>query len=93
MLDVVRLLIGLLGAAGVVYLVRSVPPLLAARRNHRARIGEARRYEDWRGGPGRGPDLLDRLEGELIGMRLRRLVGVAVATIIGLLIALFAPSS
>ena len=93
MLGVVRLLIGLLGVAGIVYLVRSVPPLLAARRNHVTRIGEATRYGAWRGGPGRGPDLLDRLEGELIAMRLRRLAGVAIATIAALLIALFAPSS
>ena len=34
-----------------------------------------------------------RLEGELIAIRTRRLAGVAVATIVGILIALFAPSA
>lgn len=93
MLGIVRLLVGLLAAAGIVYLGRTLPPLLAARRSYLTRIGAATRYEAWRGGPGRGPDLLDRLEGELIASRLRRLVGVAIAALVGILIALFAPSA
>jgi hypothetical protein len=41
-----------------------------------------------RGTPGSGPDLADRLEGELIANRLRRLVGVGVASLAGILLAL-----
>lgn len=93
MLDVVRFVAGGFGIAGLLYLGRTLPVLLAARRAHRARVGEAARYEAWRGGAGRGPDLLDRLEGELIAVRLRRLAGVAVAASVGILVAIFGPSS
>lgn len=93
MLDVVRILVGGFGVAGMLYLGRTLPSLLGARRAHAARVGEAARYEAWRGGAGHGPDLLDRLEGELIDARLRRLAGVALAAIVGLLIAIFAPSA
>lgn len=93
MLDVVRIVAGGFGATGLLYLGRTLPALLAARRAHRARLGEAERYEAWRGGVGRGPDLLDRLEGELITARLQRLAGVAIAAIAGILVALFGPSS
>lgn len=93
MLDIVRIVAGGCGIAGLLYLVRTLPPLIAARRSLSTRVGAATRYEAWRGGVGRGPDLLDRLEGELISTRLRRLVGVAIASLAGILIALFGPSA
>jgi hypothetical protein len=88
MLDLVRLFVGSLGIAGFVYLARRLPPLLRARTEWANRVGTATRYEAWRGTPGSGPDLADRLEGELIANRLRRLVGVGVASLAGILLAL-----
>ena len=88
MLDLVRLFVGALGVAGGLYLVLRLPPLLRARSEWAARVGAASRYERWRGTPGSGPDLADRIEGELIDQRLRRLLGVAVASVAGLLLAL-----
>jgi len=90
MLDLVRLFVGALGIAGFVYLALRLPPLLRARSEWAIRIGAAARYEAWRGTPGSGPDLVDRLEGELISNRLRRLAGVGAASIAGVLLALFA---
>ena len=90
MLDLVRLFVGGLGIAGFVYLALRLPPLLQARTEWANRIGAAARYEAWRGTPGSGPDLVDRLEGELIANRLRRLAGVGGASIAGVLLALFA---
>lgn len=91
MMDLVRLLTGVLGVAGLIYLARQLPPLLAEYSSHRARIGGAQRYSEWRGVPGSGPDLLDRIEGQLIASRLKRLAGVGVASIIGIGLALFPP--
>lgn len=88
MLDLVRLFVGALGIAGFVYLALRLPPLLRARTEWANRVGAATRYEAWRGTPGSGPDLADRLEGELIANRLRRLVGVGVASLAGILLAL-----
>ena len=88
MLDLVRLFVGGIGIAGFVYLALRVPPLLRARTEWANRVGAATRYEAWRGTPGSGPDLADRLEGELIANRLRRLVGVGVASLAGILLAL-----
>ena len=88
MLDLVRLFVGGLGIAGFVYLALRVPPLLRARTEWANRVGAATRYEAWRGTPGSGPDLVDRLEGELIANRLRRLIGVGVASLAGILLAL-----
>jgi hypothetical protein len=88
MLDLVRLFVGALGIAGFVYLARRLPPLLRARTEWLNRVGAATRYEAWRGTPGSGPDLADRLEGELIANRLRRLIGVGVASLAGILLAL-----
>ena len=88
MLDLVRIFVGGIGIAGILYLARRLPPLLKARTDWANRVGAATRYEAWRGTPGSGPDLADRLEGELIANRLRRLVGVGVASIAGLLLAL-----
>lgn len=88
MLDLVRLFVGVLGIAGFLYLGLRLPPLLRARSEWANRVGAATRYEAWRGTPGSGPDLVDRLEGELISNRLRRLTGVGVASIVGLLLAL-----
>ena len=88
MLDLVRLFVGGLGIAGFVYLALRVPPLLRARTEWANRVGAATRYEAWRGTPGSGPDLADRLEGELIANRLRRLIGVGVASLAGILLAL-----
>lgn len=90
MLDLVRLFVGGLGIAGFVYLVLRVPPLLRARAEWANRVSAATRYEAWRGTPGSGPDLADRLEGELIANRLRRLAGVGAASIVGVLLAIFA---
>jgi hypothetical protein len=87
-LDLVRLFVGGIGIAGFVYLALRLPPLLRARAEWANRIGAAARYEAWRGTPGSGPDLVDRLEGELISNRLRRLVGVGVASVGGILLAL-----
>jgi hypothetical protein len=87
-LDLVRLFVGGLGIAGFVYLALRVPPLLRARTEWANRVGAATRYEAWRGTPGSGPDLVDRLEGELIANRLRRLIGVGVASLAGILLAL-----
>jgi hypothetical protein len=87
-LDLVRLFVGGLGIAGFVYLALRVPPLLRARTEWANRVGAATRYEAWRGTPGSGPDLADRLEGELIANRLRRLIGVGVASLAGILLAL-----
>ena len=88
MLDLVRLFVGGIGIAGFVYLALRLPPLLRARTEWANRIGAATRYEAWRGTPGSGPDLVDRLEGELINNRLRRLIGVGVASTAGILLAL-----
>ena len=90
MLDLVRLFVGALGIAGFVYLALRLPPILQARTEWLSRVGAATRYEAWRGTPGSGPDLADRLEGELISNRLRRLAGVGAASIAGVLLALFA---
>jgi len=89
-LDLVRLFVGGIGIAGFVYLALRVPPLLRARTEWANRVGAATRYEAWRGTPGSGPDLADRLEGELIANRLRRLIGVGVASLAGILLALLA---
>lgn len=91
MLDIVRLITGGLGAAGLVYLARQLPPLLAQYRLHQMRVGGARRYSEWRGAPGAGPDVLDRLEGEMIVSRLKRLAGVGVASFVGIALAVFPP--
>ena len=88
MLDLVRLFVGALGIAGFVYLARQLPPLLRARTEWMNRVGAATRYEAWRGTPGSGPDLADRLEGELIANRLRRLAGVGIASVAGIVLAL-----
>ena len=88
MLDLVRLFVGALGIAGFVYLAQRLPPLLRARTEWLNRVGAATRYEAWRGTPGSGPDLADRLEGELIANRLRRLAGVGIASVAGVLLAL-----
>ena len=88
MLDLVRLFVGGIGIAGFIYLARQLPPLLRARTEWANRVGAATRYEAWRGTPGSGPDLADRLEGELIANRLRRLIGVGVASLAGILLAL-----
>lgn len=79
MLDIVRILAGALGLAGLVYLARQLPPLLTEYQRHHARVGGAKRYSEWRGLPGAGPDTLDRLEGQLIAARLKRLAGVGLA--------------
>ena len=88
MLDLVRLFVGGIGVAGFIYLARRLPPLLRARTEWANRVGAATRYEAWRGTPRSGPDLADRLEGELIANRLRRLVGVGIASLAGILLAL-----
>ena len=88
MLDLVRLFVGGICIAGFIYLARRLPPLLRARTEWANRVGAATRYEAWRGTPGSGPDLADRLEGELIANRLRRLIGVGVASLAGILLAL-----
>ena len=88
MLDLVRLAVGVLGAAGFVYLARRLPPLLRARSEWMRRVGTAARYEAWRGTARSGPDLADRLEGELIANRLRRLAGVGIASVAGVVLAL-----
>ena len=88
MLDLVRLFVGGIGIAGFVYLARRLPPPLKARTEWVNRVGAATRYEAWRGTPGSGPDLADRLEGELIANRLRRFIGVGVASLAGILLAL-----
>ena len=88
MLDLVRLFVGGIGIAGFIYLARRLPPLLRARTEWANRVAAATRYEAWRGTPGSGPDLADRLEGELIANRLRRLIGVGVASLAGILLAL-----
>ena len=88
MLDLVRLFVGGIGIVGFIYLALRLPPLLRARTEWANRIGAATRYEAWRGTPGSGPDLVDRLEGELINNRLRRLIGVGVASTAGILLAL-----
>jgi hypothetical protein len=88
MLDLVRLFVGGIGIAGFIYLALRLPPLIRARTEWANRIGAATRYEAWRGTPGSGPDLVDRLEGELINNRLRRLIGVGVASTAGILLAL-----
>jgi hypothetical protein len=87
-LDLVRLFVGGIGIAGFVYLALRLPPLLRARTEWANRVGAATRYEAWRGTPGSGPDLADRLEGELINNRLRRLAGVGLAAAAGILLAL-----
>lgn len=88
MLDLVRLFVGAIGLSGFVYLALRLPPLLRARTDWANRVGAATRYEAWRGTPGSGPDLADRLEGELIANRLRRLAGVGIASVAGVLLAL-----
>ena len=88
MLDLVRLFVGGIGIAGFVYLALRLPPLLRARTEWANRVGAATRYEAWRGTPGSGPDLADRLEGELIANRLRRLTAVGLAAAAGILLAL-----
>jgi hypothetical protein len=87
-LDLVRLFVGGIGIAGFIYLALRLPPLLRARTEWANRVGAATRYEAWRGTPGSGPDLADRLEGELIANRLHRLVGVGIASLAGILLAL-----
>jgi hypothetical protein len=87
-LDLVRLFVGGIGIAGFVYLALRLPPLLRARTEWANRVGAATRYEAWRGTPGSGPDLADRLEGELIANRLRRLTAVGLAAAAGILLAL-----
>jgi len=87
-LDLVRLFVGGIGIAGFVYLALRLPPLIRVRTEWANRVGAATRYETWRGTPGSGPDLVDRLEGELINNRLRRLIGVGVASTAGILLAL-----
>ena len=62
MLDLVRLFVGGIGIAGFFYLARRIPPLLRARTEWANRVGAATRYEAWRGTPGSGPDLADRLD-------------------------------
>ena len=91
MLDIVRLVTGGFGVAGLLYLARQLPPLLTQYQLHQTRVGGAKRYSEWRGAPGSGPDVLDRLEGELIVSRLKRLAGVGVASIVGIALALFPP--
>jgi hypothetical protein len=91
MLDVVRLLTGGIGLAGLVYLARQLPPLLTQYQLHQTRVGGAKRYSEWRGAPGAGPDVLDRLEGELIVSRLKRLAGVGIASIVAIALAIFPP--
>lgn len=91
MLDIVRLVAGGVGVAGVVYLARQLPPLLSQFGLHQTRVSGAKRYSEWRGAPSAGPDVLDRLERELIVSRLKRLAGVGVASIIGIALALFPP--
>jgi hypothetical protein len=91
MLDIVRILTGALGLAGLVYLARQIPPLLTEYQRHQTRVGGAKRYSEWRGVPGAGPDTLDRLEGQLIAARLKRLAGVGLASIVGIALALFPP--
>ncbi len=91
MLDIVRLVVGGFGAAGLLYLARQLPPLLMQYRLHETRVGGAMRYREWRGAPGSGPDVLDRLEGQLIVSRLKRLAGVGFASIVGIALALFPP--
>jgi hypothetical protein len=90
MLDLVRIFVGAIGLSGFVYLALRLPPLLRARTEWANRVGAATRYEAWRGTPGSGPDLADQLEGELIANRLRRLAGVGIASIVGVLLALLA---
>ncbi|MFZ9767403.1 MAG: hypothetical protein ACO3C4_02805 [Candidatus Limnocylindrus sp.] len=90
MLDLVRLFVGGIGIVGFVYLALRLPPLLRARAEWANRMSSAMRYEAWRGTPGSGPDLVDRLEGELIANRLRRLIGVGIASAAGVLLALLA---
>ena len=90
MLDLVRLVVAALGVAGLIYLSRQLPLLLRARAEWLNRIGAATRYEAWRGTPRSGPDLADRLEGELIANRLRRLIGVGIAAAVGVLLAVLA---
>ncbi len=91
MLDLVRFFTGGIGVAGLLYLVRQLPPLLEQYRLHQARVAGAQRYREWRGKPDAAPDLLDRLERELIVSRLKRLAGVGVASIVGIAIAVFPP--
>jgi len=91
MLDIVRLITGGFGFAGLIYLARQLPPLLTQYRLHQMRVGGARRYSEWRGAPGAGPDVLDRLEGELVVSRLKRLAGVGVASFAAIALALFPP--
>lgn len=91
MLDIVRLVTGGFGVSGLLYLARQLPPLLTEYRLHQARVSGAKRYSEWRGVPGTGPDVLDRLEGQLIVSRLKRLAGVGVASIVGIALALFPP--
>ena len=91
MLDVVRLFTGGIGLAGLVYLARQLPPLLTQYQLHQTRVGGAKRYSEWRGAPGAGPDVLDRLEGELIVSRLKRLAGVGIASIVAIALAIFPP--
>lgn len=93
MLDIVRILSGSFGLAGLIYLFRQLPPLLAQYASHQARVGGAKRYRAWRGSQAPGPDLLDQAEGQIIVSRLKRLAGVGVASIIGVSLALFPPLS
>ena len=88
MLALVRLFVGALGIAGFVFLAHRLPPLIRARKEWLNRFVPATRYEAWRGTPGSGPDLADRLEGELIANRLRRLAGVGIASVAGVVLAL-----
>jgi hypothetical protein len=92
-LSFVRVIAALAGIAGGVHLLRRLPPVISARRDNRARRANAARYEAWRGGPERSPDLLDATEAEILDARLRRLVVLACAAVAGCALALFAPGN
>ena len=93
MIAVVRIVTGLASLVGAAYLVRRLPPLLSARQQNRTRRANAARYEAWRGGPDRAPDLLDAAEGEILDARLRRLAVVGIAVVVGAGLALGAPGA
>jgi hypothetical protein len=85
-----RLVTGAVAIVGAIYLARELPPLLVARRAHRARVANIARYGSWRGGPGRATSPLDAVEGEYLEGRLRRLALLALAVFVGALLALVA---
>jgi hypothetical protein len=90
-LGLVRIFLGIVTFAGLVHLAREIPPLLSARRALQQRTSNSARYNAWRGGAARSPDLLDRTEAEIITARLKRLALIAVAVIVALLVVLFGP--